>query len=289
MEQIDFKCTGEKPEEIPIEIINSGISFPEVHIDRRQMAGLAKALKQFKGDVITRIPFCVTVEAEALGACIKLGNEKAGPRVDRYAFNNIEELQNLNTIKLEEGRIKQVLDCVELLSSEGETVVLSAEGPLTIISSLMDPLEFYKGLNKSSQIVEQTLQVIEESIVKYILEGIKRGAKIISYADPVGSPDIVGPRVYRNVSGKTSYNILKKLETVAGNVLIHLCGKTSTALDKLGLTRSESVEVKEEVTYGEALVNILDHSKGVEFIGHRCIKQTPNELKRPVIWRISLN
>lgn len=287
--KIDFKCVGETLEEIPEAIISAGISFPEAHIDKYRMAALAKALKQYKGDVITRIPFCVTVEAEALGARIKLGNEKAGPRVAAYAFNDIEELQKINPINLEAGRIKEVLDCVELLSREGETVALSVEGPLTIISSLIDPLEFYKGLRKNPLAVENTLQIIEEGIFKYIREGVKRGARIISYADPVGSPDIVGPKMYRDVSGKTSFNILKKAESLAADLLIHLCGKTSTAFEKMGFSRSEQIETKEGITYGQAICDLLSQNCGVKFIGHRCIKQTSLELRKPVIWGISFN
>ncbi|MBU3188478.1 hypothetical protein K9O30_03780 [Clostridium bowmanii] len=54
--------------------------------------------------------FCVTVEAEALGADIKLGDEKVGPRVNKYAFNNVEELKNIEEINFTKGRIHSVLE-----------------------------------------------------------------------------------------------------------------------------------------------------------------------------------
>jgi uroporphyrinogen-III decarboxylase len=59
--------------------------------------------------------------------------------------------------------------------------VLNVEGPFTIISSLIDPMNFYKGIRKNKAAVTKIISVVEDSIVKYIIEGLKRGARIISY------------------------------------------------------------------------------------------------------------
>ncbi len=84
-------------------------------------------------------------------------------------------------------------------------------GSFTIITSLVDSRIFYKAMRKNKEMVYDFLKIIEDNIIKYMEEGIARGAKIISYADPVGgAKDIVGPKVYKDFSGKSSYNILKK-------------------------------------------------------------------------------
>lgn len=84
-------------------------------------------------------------------------------------------------------------------------------GSFTIITSLVDSRIFYKAMRKNKEMVYDFLKIIEDNIIKYMEEGIARGAKIISYADPVGAKDIVGPKVYKDFSGKSSYNILKKI------------------------------------------------------------------------------
>lgn len=286
---IDFKCTGENLEQIPDEIISrTGISFPEAHQNKNLMACLAVEMKKFKHDSFVRIPFCVTVEAEALGAKIKLGNSTSGPRVEEYAFTSMDELKNVEVMDLTKGRIKEVLDCVELLHNQQEIAALSVEGPFTIISSLMDPMIFFKAIRQRPEEVKQLLTVIEESIIRYIEAGVERGAMIISYGDPVGSMDIVGPKLYREYSGKTSYNILKKLESLPVPALIHLCGKTSTALEKLGLSETKSIEVDKDISYGQALCNLLKDLQEIRFIGHRCIKWSPNKMGKQVVWEIAL-
>jgi uroporphyrinogen-III decarboxylase len=286
---MEFKCQSDNLEEIPGQIGRDfGITFPEAHRNSKDIALLAKAIKNHTEASVCIVPFCTTVEAEAMGGHIKLGDAKTGPRVEEYVFENLEDLNKLEKINFSKGRIKEVLDSVEKLNNEGEVVALNVEGPFTIISSLMDPRVFYRELRKNKCAVEAFIEKIEALIVEYILEGIGRGAKIISYGDPVGAMDIVGPSVYGSVSGRATYNILKALEGKLGDSIIHLCGKTSTAFEKLGLSEAVKIEFEEEITYGEAMCRIIKERKDIKIIGHSCIKRARNKMKKTVVWSILL-
>lgn len=286
---MDFICTGDDLEQIPEEVVRkTGISLPGAHSDKRSMATLARELKNHRGDVIVRVPFCVTVEAEAYGGHIKLGDALNGPRVDSYRFMSLEEMSDLQSLDFAKGRIKVVLDTVELLVDAGEKVALSVEGPFTILSSLIDPMNFYKGLRKDPQQIKEILAVIEKGIIRYSLEGIKRGASIISYGDPVGAMGIIGPKVYRDYSGPSSWRIIKEIKDGGGKVLIHLCGKTSTALEKIEMARVYPVEADRALTYGQALLGHLDKTTEPIVIGHRCIKGSSNRMVDPILWGIEL-
>ena len=286
---MDFICTGDGLEQIPDEVMReTGITLPSAHSDKHNMATLASELRKHRGDVIVRVPFCVTVEAEAYGAYIKLGDALNGPRVESYRFESIEELSNLQSLELNEGRIKEVLEAVEILAEAGEKVALSVEGPFTILSSLINPLDFYRGVRKDPQRILEILSIIEEGIIRYSLEGIKRGASIISYGDPVGAIGIQGPKVYRAYSGPSSWRIIKGIQEAGGKVLLHLCGKTSTALEKIELARSYSIETDGAATYGQALLAQLDKTTEPLVIGHRCIKGSLDKMVSPILWGIEL-
>lgn len=286
---MDFICTGDDLEQIPEEVVRkTGISLPGAHSDKNHMATLAGELKKHRGDVIVRVPFCVTVEAEAYGGHIKLGDALNGPRVDSYRFTSLEEMSKLQSLDLTKGRIKEVLDAVALLVDAGEKVSLSVEGPFTILSSLIDPMNFYKGLRKNPQQIQEILVIIEEGIIRYSLEGIKRGASIISYGDPVGAIGIIGPNVYRDYSGPSSWRIIKGIKEAGGKVLLHLCGKTSTALEKLEMARSYPIASDRAATYGQALLGHLDKATEPIAIGHRCIKGSLNRMANPTLWGIEL-
>jgi len=286
---VNFKCQSDDFEQIPREVIQkSGVKFPQMHTNSHCMALLAKEIKSNTNNKICIIPFCTTVEAEALGGIIKLGDEKVGPRIAEYAFKSIEDINKIDKINLKSKRIKQVLDCTKEFACQGEIVSLNVEGPFTIISSLIDPVIFYRCLRKDKKALQKFLKVVEDSIVEYIEEGIKMGAKIISYGDPVGSIDIVGPKVYEQVSGKITYDILRTVQNKMANSIIHLCGRTSMAFETLGLCESIPIEFDEEMTYGEAICWVIENRKDVKIIGNACIKRTRILMKKPIVWNINL-
>jgi MtaA/CmuA family methyltransferase len=287
---VDFQCPGDNLEQIPEEVVReTGATFPGAHTDQASMSALARALRKHRKDTLARVPFCLTVEAEALGAHIKLGNALAGPRVDHYAFSSIEEMSDLQDLDITGGRIGTVLNAVSALAEAGEQVALSVEGPFTIISSLIDPLIFYRDLRKDPSRIRAILAVLEQGIVRYCLEGVQRGAAIISYADPVGSMDILGPKVYQDFSGPSSRLIVKRIQAEAAPVLIHLCGKTSTGLEKTGLARSYPIPTEDALTYGQAMNELIGQLTAPVVIGHQCIKWSSRIMDRPVLWEIELS
>ncbi len=289
MEKLDFKCDQIDNENIPLEIIQgSNLSFPNLHKNANDMAYISKSLKDYRKDSICKLPFCTTVEAEAFGANINLGDEKNCPRSRDYAFSSLEELSKLDNIDFDNGRIKEVLESISILSSKNEIVTLNVCGPMTIISLLVDLKYFYKGVRKNLDCIDKLMNIIEDNIVNYIVKGYEKGAKIISYSDPVGDINIVGPKVYEEVVSKTTINILERASTCIGEGVIHICGKTSSALFNLKKCKFTKVEYESCLTYGEAICNIIE-SKKVKIIGNNCMKRTQYNLKNSQIFIIDIN
>jgi len=288
---INFVCTGRDEVEIPLEVLNSGeFRFPDLHSSSEEMAKLAKAIKLNKHNSICVLPFCLTVETEALGARVNLGNTGAGPRISSYSYESIEQLADLKMMDFNSGRIKSVLAAVETLAQNGEIVTLNVCGPFTIISSLVNPVVFYKAIRKNRKVVDEVLELISDNIFHYIRESIKRGAQIVSYADSLGSADIVGPLVYKDCSADASLKVLKKLQAqgVLKESLLHICGKTSVSLEKHGFVKSFPIKLDPAKTYGESIIDLLPSRNAARIIGHNCIKRTPYRLKNPVIWGIDI-
>lgn len=289
MEKLDFKCDQIDNENIPLEIIQgSNLSFPNLHKNANDMAYISKSLKDYRKDSICKLPFCTTVEAEAFGANINLGDEKNCPRSRDYAFSSLEELSKLDNIDFDNGRIKEVLESISILSSKNEIVTLNVCGPMTIISLLVDLKYFYKGVRKNLECIDKLMNIIEDNIVNYIVKGYEKGAKIISYSDPVGDINIVGPKVYEEVVSKTTINILERASTCIGEGVIHICGKTSSALFNLKKCKFTKVEYESCLTYGEAICNIIE-SKKVKIIGNNCMKRTQYNLKNSQIYIVEIN
>jgi len=287
---IDFKCPGGSFEGITAELLEkTGYRFPEAHYDMMALANLSQELKKMRADSVCRLPFCLTVEAEALGAIIKLDDMKNGPRVRTYAFSDIEVVKNITDIDFQHGRIKAVLDAAEYLTSQGETVALNIIGPFTILSSLIDPKFIFKAIRKQNETVVRVLEKIQKNIVAYTEQGLAKGVRILSYADPGGAMDIIGPQMYKQHSGRVTCNILQKLTDRPHHAVIHLCGKTSTALVKSEFCQAVRIESEENKTYLEVLAGLINDCERTRMIGHSCFRMVPWRKKAPKIWEIRLN
>lgn len=286
---LTYKCEGDDFEQIPDDILKqTGIGFPEAHQDGRCMAILAKALKHHRHDTFCRVPFCVTVEAEAMGGKIKLGDAQFGPRVASYAFEVLSDFLDSPEPDFTQGRAAEVLASIGQLYADGETVVLNVEGPFTILSALMDPKLFYKALKSDRRAADAVIQRLEDCVFDYVMAGVQKGARVISYGDPTGSMDLVGPKIYREVGGPVTCRLLKRMEQGISekglDVVIHLCGKTSVSLEHAGLSQRTALDVGAGLLYGEAIQAQLKMGKGVSYIGNACIKRTPMKVINKQIW-----
>ncbi|CQR72780.1 methylcobalamin:coenzyme M methyltransferase [Sporomusa ovata DSM 2662] len=286
---IQFQCKWDTAEVLPDTILRSaGIGYYQAHTERQAMALVAEGKCIVERDSICRVPFCVTVEAEAFGAKVVIPEDNTGPTIRGYRFISIEQLAELDEIDLTCGRINEVLSCIAILRDRGNVIAVNVEGPFTILGLLIDSMELFKGICLHRELMVRTLHVLEKSIVKYIEACVAQGATIISYADPTGALELLGPKLYRELSGKSSYNILKKLENKLAGALVHLCGISSLSLERAGFCTAKPVSVPEAHTYGDSLCHIVAEHKDVRLVGHNCMKSTPVIQKNPVVWQIEL-
>ncbi|WP_368488676.1 uroporphyrinogen decarboxylase family protein [Clostridium sp. BJN0013] len=286
---VDSICKGESMEQIPAEALKrTGIYFADAHFKKDCMATVSEKIKQIDKNCICYVPFSVTVEAEAFGSKVRLDECSNGILIDGFKYTTIEEISNLVEFDIDKGRIKEILDCIEILSKRGNTVVLNVEGPFTILTLLIDNLSIYKALKNQSDIIYDSLLTIQNSIKKYIIKALEKGARIISYSDPSGDINILGPEIYRKFSGELTYNLIKTLEDYMDNSIMHLCARTSLPLEKLGFCSSSPIKIKEHIKYGEAICSLLDE-KDVKILGHKCMQCTNKIVENSVVWKLSLN
>ena len=266
-----FKCSGNEIDIIPNKLLEDlNISYEDANKSASEMALLSKALKEKNKKVYCRLPFCHTVEAEAFGSQV-IFNERVGNRIGKYKIEDISSIDHISKIEMNAGRISEVLKAVSILKKDGEKVVLDMTGPISIATSIMDSQLFYRHLRKDREKIDLLLDIIGETIVEYILEAVKLGVDLISFADPTATIDIVGPKVYKETCGKVIYTILKRIENQLGKTLVHLCGKTSTSLEAIGLLESEIIETNGQ-DYFQNIQDIKDAREDINFIGHWCLK-----------------
>ena len=76
----DFQCTYDNSAGINEEVTRElDLKFPDAYMQHETMAALSKALKRHDGASFCELPFCHTVEAEAMGGIINTGTRRPAP------------------------------------------------------------------------------------------------------------------------------------------------------------------------------------------------------------------
>ena len=283
----DFKCTYDNGVLDHSEIVKElGFTFPDVYLYADMMAALSKGQKEKQGSPICVLPFCHTVEAEAMGGIITLGNEVAGPRAKEYLYTNYKELGDIAEIDFTKGRMQEVFKACQILHEQGEHVMLEVSGPITILNVLIDIKHIFKGMRKEPEFMKSVFQKVGTQILRYIEEAKKYGVDFISYADSAGGVNILGPKMAEQMVEDFTYDFLKEAQKCSDeHTLLMLCPKTTFAL--LGTEKAElsDIGVSNEITYGEGCIEVLGKAK---MVGIQCAKNMGFLLKSGTMKEIVL-
>ena len=286
---MEFICSNDDNESIPEKIRQKlKLTFEDVHYDGYKMAVLSQNMKVYNKDTICRVPFSNTVEAESLGAGVKFSKDSVQARIGKYRVNDIKDVYGLKEVDFEAQSIWSTIKAVGYLSGMGETVCIQVEGPFTIASQLMDSTLFYKSLLKEKEAMEYLFGIIQAGILKYAELAVSSGACVISYADPAGTLDILGPGMYKKISGPVNCSILKKITDKLENAVVHLCGRTSSSLEMGGFAEKHPISFKAGQSYGEGLIEMLTSHPEIKLFGNGCIKRSPLNTSENIIWALEI-
>ena len=286
---LEFICSNDDNESIPEKIREKlELTFEDIHYDGYKMALLSQNMKLYNKDTICRVPFSNTVEAESLGAGVKFSKECVQARIRKYRINVIKDVYGLKEMDFEAKSIWSTIKAVGYLKVMGETVCIQVEGPFTIASQLMDSALFYKSLLKEKEAMEYLFGIIQAGILKYVEFAVSSGASIISYADPAGTLDILGPGMYKKISGPVNCSILKKITDKLENAVVHLCGRTSRSLEMGGFAEKHPISFKAGQSYGEGLIEMLTSHPEIKLFGNGCIKRSPLNTSENIMWALEI-
>lgn len=284
---IDFKCTYENSIGVYKEVTqNMNLQFPEAYKHWDSMAILSEELKKQENAVFCELPFCHTVEGEAMGGSINYGDENIGPRAKGYICTNAEELLALPEIDYSKGRIAEVLKACKYLREKGENVALYVSGPFTIMNVLIEPIHIFKIFKKTPEVMQEIFNKFQSEILRFIEEAQKVGVNMISYGDSSGGLNILGPKFSEQVVEMFTYPLLKSIEqTINNETIVLLCPKTTFAL--LGTDRAvwSDIQLDGPINYARACIEVIGKAK---FVGQMCIKNKEFELKNGIVKTVVL-
>lgn len=230
------------------------VYMPEAHKDARQMARLSKAVYDERCFENYGVPFCMTVEAEEMGARVDMGSDVYEPHVVEYAINSVSEYQKLRPVDVNQGRAKVVLDAIRILREETEDVpvVGNLTGPISTASSLMEPVIFYKELRKKNQEAHAYMEFITEQLIAFGRAQVEAGADLIAISDPSGTGEILGPKYFKEFAVTYINRLLDALQEEKMGTIVHICGQMSPVYEEVNEVRSSALSFDSIVPMKEA-------------------------------------
>ncbi|MDR1253277.1 MAG: methylcobamide--CoM methyltransferase [Treponema sp.] len=224
----------------------TGHTLPEAHHAAGLMENLARDVSEQTGFENFGLPFCMTIEAEALGSDINFGSLKCEPKIAREPFSSVEAVRFLSKgAILKNKRAEALIGAVSSLSKKYPDipVIGSITGPVTLSASLVDPVTFLKELRKKNGAAHRVISYATEQIVEYARLMAENGAAAVSIADPTATGEILGPLLFKEFVLPYINKIVQEVHKTGVPVIVHICGDVGAVKKHLPALQGKAVSV----------------------------------------------
>ena len=220
--------------------------WPEAHRNAAKMAKLASAAHRLCGLDNVSVPFCMTVEAEVLGAPVEFfeGNVK-WPSVKKFIAEDISDLELPRDLE-NSGRIPIITEAIKTLKREfGGKVPVNAYvvPPFTSVSSyLVDSVDFLKWLVKSPEKAEQFLRHTADTYRGIANIYQDAGADVITLNEMGASSDNISPKQFETFVKPYLRSIIQGLKAPT---VLNICGSTLLIIEQMVECGASAISIEE--------------------------------------------
>ena len=267
----EYKCTYSNSVGISAGVTEGlNLGFPDAYMHSETMQTLARAIKKHDGAGFCLLPFCRTVEAEAMGAVLNYGDANTGPRAKDPICETCADVLALPAVDVSKGRMAEVLDACSKLKDEGETVCLEVTGPFTILNALMEPRKVFRAYRKDAENMKKVLDKLGSDLLAYIEAGKRAGVDVFIFSDSAGAPELIGPKFMTMAVQDFYHPFLKNVaELMDESCIFLLCPKFAYAMVDTGFAEFKDHQLEPDVDFMQAM---LDMRGTVKLAGQVCIK-----------------
>lgn len=256
VDRVPCICPGGMMNMIVTELMQkTNIVWPDAHMDVNMMSELAKSVYEYGMFENYGVPFCMTVEVEAMGAEVDLGDTKFEPRVISYLLDTVSDFNKLKKLDVNSGRAKVSIEVIKRLKdNDGEVPVIgNLSGPISVASSLIDPIVFYKALRRKSEDAHKFISFVTDQSIAFGKAQIKAGADVITISDPSGTGEILGPKYFDEYAVKYLNKLIDGLHEENENipVIVHICGQMHRVYRELNKIKADALSFDAVVSIKE--------------------------------------
>lgn len=243
-----------------------GVRWPGANFNASQMSCLSQAAHSIIGFDAVRIPFCQTIEEEALGCEISIGDETNLPSVVGHPFG-INDAPSFPENFLEEGRLPLLVKAardVRVAVGEDVAVIGGVVGPFTIAAELLGVENMMRAILKAPQKLRPFLQAAEEAVIELARALEAGGVDAICIEDMMASMDLLSPPSYNSLAAPHEANVIERLNVP---VVLHICGRVDFIAKDMIATGAAALSFEPKTDVFRVKQAIEESGKSVGIVG----------------------
>lgn len=226
-------------------------TWPNSHWDPRKMAQAAASTYELTGVACCTVPFCLTLEGEALGCPLDKGSEMTQPQIMEHLETPFDEFELPHDF-LKRGRIPAVLEAISLLAKSQrdiQPVNMKVTGPFTIACAVFGAERVLLATLEEPDAVKRVLSIMSNAASALSRACIDAGVDTITISDPVASGDLLSAGQYGEFALPYEAEVFASIKDVP--TALHICGYTKDLMPlirktgTLAFSFEEKVEVKD--------------------------------------------
>lgn len=203
-----------------------GVYWPEAHKNAEQLARLAESIHLCTDIECIKLPFCMTVEVEALGAEIDYRTRDTVPTEKRPLYERPEQLI-IPTDFFDRARVPIVLNAITQLRKKYDNeiaIVTSIVGPFSLAEKIFGFDNFLTWILDHPDWVHQAMQKLTPLAIRYAQAQIDAGTDAIIVGEAGCSGDLISPNTYRDFIMPYHQQLCT---TLTVPTIMHICGKST--------------------------------------------------------------
>ena len=232
-----------------------GIYWPDAHSDAEKMVKLAAAAFEHYGLESMKLPFDMTVEAEALNGKIDYGTKTRLPQVKSCLFNNPGDFIFGREL-LGKGRIPLVLKAIATAKRRYDNiipVVSSIVGPFTLGTALFGVENMLIWMIEEPETIHSALALTTDLCIMYAKEQENAGSDVIQIGEAACSGDLISGNNYGRYIAPCHRKLCGEIQIPT---VVHICGNITSHLIHIKETGMSgiSLDIKTNIAQAVALL-----------------------------------
>lgn len=231
----------------------AGACWPSANQEAEPMAELAVAAHDIAGLEGVRLPFCLTVEAEALGCPILPGSRISQPSVSAPVVNDYSDIDNLSVPDpADSARMPVVKEAIGLAREkvgDGVPIIVGITAPFTLAGHLRGVETMLLDMFDNPDFVNDIILFATDVAKEYSKALVDAGADAITLIEPSATCELIGPSDFEQYAAPTLGALSRSIKVPT---ILHICGNTTPILPILETLDVDAVSIDHVVDVSDA-------------------------------------